>query len=633
MKTSISYGARFAFFLFFIFLHPITSMGQKDNSMSTKYSKEEVLRLFSVGLDAYNAGDYRGCANSLMDITSWQTDPVLLPVSYFYLISSLNECNDERAIVCLEQFLDRFKKVIVPDIYKKSLEYKRQLLWKNASSLLLQVGMRTALKFPKTKAPAITYDIAQYTKNFEMQACRVGRNRQKQGEYHSLDSLFAKNYQEQLDSMFFGHFTDSASIAKNLKILELNKQLINGGIPIDKVFYSIYNYDTIRWKLSKRASLVEYCVYMDMKGNDRYAAFVINPEDEAPLVYDLCSADEIASLVAKDEKAISALYSSDKLYEKIWKPFASQVKHDTLVVCPVGNLDMVNFSAISHGKKRLEDEYYLMRGYSGHSFFQAFMREGTKATAALFGGIAYSEDQKDLAEAVAADLKIGKSHSRMDRESLDYLYFTGKEVQEAKEMLVNNGFRNVVYSGMNASEDAFKKLSHHSPALLHIATHGFFLSYDDALKRHPFFRKIDIYNESKLLRSGLLMAGSKYVWKGMETMSNGNDGILSAYEISQMDLSNTRLVVLSACQTANGFVDNIEGIQGLQYAFREAGAGSMLLNLWNVDDEISYEFMKVFYRIFVQHKDFVQAYHVALDKIAQKYKNPYLWANFILIVN
>ena len=616
-----------------VFLHPVKSLAQGDSLASHKYSKEEVLHLFSVGLDAYNKGDYRECANSLMEITSWQTDPVVLPVAYFYLISSLNECNDDRATVCLEQFLESFKKTVVPDIYKKNLEYKRQLTWKLVSSLLLQAGMRTALKFPDTNAPAITYDIAQYTKNFEMQTHVYSRNRQRHGEEHGFDSLFAKNYHEQLDSVFFGHFEDSASIAKNLTILEFNKQLINSRVPIGKVFNSIYTYKSICRKLSSRASLVEYCVYMDMKGKDRYAAFVVNPEDEKPLVYDLCSVDEMASLIAKDEKSITALYSSSQLYGKVFEPFASQIMHDTLVVCPAGDLDLVNFSAICYGKKRLKDEYYIMRGYSGHSFFQAFRRGGTRATAALFGGIAYAEDQRDVAEAVAADLKIDKAKTRMDRQSLEYLYYTGKEVQEARQQLESHGFDNTVYSGMNASENVFKSLSEKSPALLHVATHGFFLSYDEALSKHPYFRKIDIYKESKLLRTGLLMADSKYAWKGMKSMSNANDGILTAYEISQMDLSNTRLVVLSACQTANGFVDNIEGVQGLQYAFREAGAGAMLLNLWNVDDEISYEFMKVFYGVFVQHKDFVQAYHVALDKIAREYTNPYLWANFVLIVN
>ena len=100
-----------------------------------------------------------------------------------------------------------------------------------------------------------------------------------------------------------------------------------------------------------------------------------------------------------------------------------------------------------------------------------------------------------------------------------------------------------------------------------------------------------------------------------------------------MDLSNVKLAVLSACETAEGFVDNIENTQGLQYAFRLAGTGSMILNLWKVDDSISYLFMKHFYFSLFSKHDLLTAYHDALKIIKAEYPDPYDWAGFILVFN
>ena len=100
-----------------------------------------------------------------------------------------------------------------------------------------------------------------------------------------------------------------------------------------------------------------------------------------------------------------------------------------------------------------------------------------------------------------------------------------------------------------------------------------------------------------------------------------------------MDLSNVSLAVLSACETANGFIDNIEGTQGLQYAFRQAGAGSMLLSLWKIDDAVTYQFMDEFYSTLFAQNDMLKAYQSALKKIMEEYPEPYYWAGFILIYN
>ena len=81
---------------------------------------------------------------------------------------------------------------------------------------------------------------------------------------------------------------------------------------------------------------------------------------------------------------------------------------------------------------------------------------------------------------------------------------------------------------------------------------------DSDLIDHSFFNNLELYQDYKLLRSGLFLSNSNSSWRGILPKSGNDDGIITAYEISKMDLSNVKLAVLSACETAEGFVDNIE---------------------------------------------------------------------------
>jgi len=133
-----------------------------------------------------------------------------------------------------------------------------------------------------------------------------------------------------------------------------------------------------------------------------------------------------------------------------------------------------------------------------------------------------------------------------------------------------------------------------------------------------------------MFRSGLVLAGANSTWKGEIIPGRKEDGILTAYEIAQMDLSRTDLVVLSACNTALGDLKGNEGVIGLQRAFKMAGVKQMILSLWNVPDQQTVELMTMFYKNLINHESTKEALRNAQLKMKEKYP-PYYWAAFVVV--
>ena len=136
-----------------------------------------------------------------------------------------------------------------------------------------------------------------------------------------------------------------------------------------------------------------------------------------------------------------------------------------------------------------------------------------------------------------------------------------------------------------------------------------------------------------MIRSGLILAGGNYAWKNGKPFKEGmEDGILTAYEISQMNLSNTELVVLSACETGLGDIQGNEGVYGLQRAFKIAGAKYLIMSLWQVPDKQTSLLMTTFYKKWLEDKMTIpDAFHAAQKELREIGLDPYQWAGFVLV--
>ncbi len=213
----------------------------------------------------------------------------------------------------------------------------------------------------------------------------------------------------------------------------------------------------------------------------------------------------------------------------------------------------------------------------------------------------------------------GSSNTRSGQD-LKRLPGSGVEVQKIDNVLKNNNWSSSIYTGTQSSEELVKSIT--DAKILHIATHGFFK--DDSQTKNESEKNSNNANPTNtLLNSGL------YLSKGLKNSTE--NGILTAYEAMNLNLDNTELVVLSACETGLGEVRNGEGVYGIQRAFRVAGAKSIIISLWKVDDMATQKLMTFFYEEWLLSGNKREAFTIAQNKLRKEYKDPKYWGAFIIV--
>ncbi|TRX01349.1 CHAT domain-containing protein [Flavobacterium gawalongense] len=258
----------------------------------------------------------------------------------------------------------------------------------------------------------------------------------------------------------------------------------------------------------------------------------------------------------------------------------------------------------------------------------------TNLRAALFGNPDFdiaSNSTKVNDPILERDVNMTLLSELKTKQKIGYLLGTEKEIQSVNAILKEANWSVDLYSMSNASEDNIKKLN--SPDILHIATHGFFNKNSETDKKGINISNLinDNSSDNSYLKSGLLLAGAQNTLNE-ESLDSSNNGILSAEEAKGLDLKKTELVVLSACETGLG--DNLvgEGVIGLQRAFMIAGAKSVIMSLWKVDDASAQKLMALFYTNWIKNKmSKSDAFYAAKLEMKKMYPQPYYWAGFVLL--
>ena len=218
----------------------------------------------------------------------------------------------------------------------------------------------------------------------------------------------------------------------------------------------------------------------------------------------------------------------------------------------------------------------------------------------------------------------------LSRSGISELPGTEIEVHKIERLLTSFDWETSTLISADATEGYLKQIE--SPRLVHIATHGFFYGDSDKSSSNLIMGINQAYSKDPLLRSGILLAGAQNTING--TNISAQNGILTSYEARELNLLNTELVVLSACETGVGDYVSGEGVYGLQRAVIEAGAESVIMSLWKVDDIATQKLMGYFYANWIEHQlSKRESLKVAQLTLMKEYPSPYYWGAFVLIQN
>lgn len=404
------------------------------------------------------------------------------------------------------------------------------------------------------------------------------------------------------------------------------------------------NWKDIRDKLNDDELSVEFVVFDDTCSYQRkiYFALVIDKHSENPILIPLC----LESQIQKE------LNKGTGLYSLIWSPILQEKKNiKTIFFSPSGILNNIGIEYIDiNSKEKISEKYDLYRLSSTREIIER--KQSLCKMAALYGGLQYAVDTdvllaqstKSGSEVSTSVMYRGLSDSLSVRNSFEPLYNTKAEISEIGKTLKKGNVSVSTYSDTYGTEESFKALSGKGLNLIHLATHGMYIGASEAESKkretNLSFIQLDenagshIQEDKSLSRSFLVMSGGDMLPSHKEIPDNLEDGILTASEISKLDLRGLDLVVLSACQTALGDIDN-EGVYGLQRGFKKAGAKTILMSLDRVDDEATKILMVDFYNNLMSGKSKHQSLKDAQKHLRQvnngKYDKPEYWASFIML--
>ena len=414
-------------------------------------------------------------------------------------------------------------------------------------------------------------------------------------------------------------------------------------------------WDSVRNHLKKNQVAIEYMVAPLNDDSTMYCALLLRKNSKYPELFPLFNEKDVLPLIniktANQEtpyKANDYNGNGKILTEKVWGKILPYIKKgETIYFAPSGLLYQLAIEALPYDSTHsMTDMFNLVRLSSTR---EIVLHKDNKRheKAALYGGIQYNMSGKEfLTESqryAGTDLLASRGivDNTNNRGTVAYLKGTKEEVENINQMLKENQLQVQLFTSTTANEESFKALSGKHQNILHIATHGFYWTDSTAQKSDYFSQRMMTFDQNMptppsidpLNRCGLLFAGANTAYSGhsSELPEGVQDGILTAKEISLLDLRDADLVVLSACETGKGEITG-EGVFGLQRAFKQAGAQTLVMSLWKVNDKATQLLMTEFYRNLIsKHQSKREAFRNAQNHVRSQYKEPYYWAGFIML--
>ena len=402
-------------------------------------------------------------------------------------------------------------------------------------------------------------------------------------------------------------------------------------------------WEDVQQRLDSFDIAIEFVDFPQGTDSTMYVALTLKKGYDCPHMVPLFEKRQLKAIPPQN------FYTNSDLYDLVWKPLEEELTGvDTIYFSPSGELHRIAIENIPVTTTEYISDRYNLRRLSSTRQLVCHQDETTGEKSVVYGGLKYDAIIPDTKAVIPPEQEREFSyvpHANVDSLKLrsSYEYLPGTK-EETDSIIANLSIHSVPYSyyyGAAGTEDSFKNLDGTKPKLLHIATHGFYMSKEDAARKKfdllPLIDNEKIHHEDKAMtRSGLLLSGCSRALKH-ETIPEGvEDGILTAAEISKLDMRGLDLVVLSACKTGLGDIISGEGVFGLQRGFKKAGAKTIIMSLWKVDDDATNLLMKEFYKNYCSGKvDKRESLRLA-QKAVRKYKDEdgnlrFDWAAFVML--
>jgi CHAT domain-containing protein len=452
--------------------------------------------------------------------------------------------------------------------------------------------------------------------------------------FQDLGNLPPDTYRRRLDDLAQQHETLEAELAT--RSAEFRQQLapisvaaVRQAIPAHAVLVDWFRYRPLEFKAQGET----------LWGKPRYLTYILKPDGE-PVAMDMGDAAAVETLIREFRGAVSDPSRTDvrelatEVFEKLFKPLLPYVGNtEHVLIAPDGALNLVPFAALlddqgEYVATRFEITYLT----SGRDLLRVASASSVRGNPVVVANPAYDASADVVAPGSDVPKATRVAHVDGTVQVFTPLPGTAAEAQALKALLKLPDHQ--VLTGVHATEAQLKHL--HGPRILHVATHGFFLRDQPtavgALKPVGFAQVQPpvLVIENPLLRSGLALAGANQRRSG-----TNDDGILTAFEAAQLDLRGTELVILSACETGVGEVQNGEGVYGLRRALVLAGAQTQVTSLWKVADDATKDLMVEYYRGLLKGEGRSGALREVQKAMlaSQDRWHPYYWAAFVPIGN
>ncbi len=404
----------------------------------------------------------------------------------------------------------------------------------------------------------------------------------------------------------------------DIQALETDIELLEKALSEESDIFSDYKATT--WK-DVRASLregeealemVRFRLYTNTFSDSiLYLALKVSPGDTLPKAMVLRDGKVMETgMLAYYRNTTKARLNNRFSYKTYWQPLEDFVgKPKLLFFSPDGAYNQLNVESLLNpttGRYVIEDLDIALIANTKDLLQRGKQTQNTSKSITLFGNPDYYEQ-------------------KVSRPKVASLPGTQVEVESIRGLFEKQGYQISYYTEAKASENNVKETN--SPKILHIATHGFFAPNlrpnsdigDNSILQNP------------LMKSGLLFASAGDIFESAEASLNYQEGVLTAYEAMNMNLEQTDLVILSACETGVGEVQIGEGVFGLQRAFQIAGAKTIVMSLFKVNDEVTQKLMVAFYGYLLSGESKRTAFHKAKMEIKQSYKEPVYWGSFVML--